>query len=289
MPVSLHQAFTAVLRYTIRSYGYLYLLTDVYPAGLFGDAPIPRAGAVPPTSARLRDGSPRPAGPYPGWAPRRRRARRTPPPAGYSTRRQRAAAPRRQRATAPAASRVRSAVGGIPGPRPPRLGAPGYPAPRPRQRGRATTPLPDRTRSGTGRRDTGRRDTGRRIRDAGIRDTVAARGPGPEAAAPWLAASAPGPPARNSRSQRAQELVGLVLVLGLLAGRRGRVAGAAISAPSRGTGRSAGSTPTVASTTRSLSSSTRSSGSTMPRHPGTTDRRPGERGHHRGDRRADRP
>jgi hypothetical protein len=39
LPVSLHQAFAAVLRYTVRYYGYLYLLTGAYPAGLFGDDP----------------------------------------------------------------------------------------------------------------------------------------------------------------------------------------------------------------------------------------------------------
>ncbi|HEY3883407.1 MAG TPA: DUF4389 domain-containing protein [Trebonia sp.] len=39
LPVSLHQAFAAVLRYTMRSYSYLYLLTGGYPAGLFGDQP----------------------------------------------------------------------------------------------------------------------------------------------------------------------------------------------------------------------------------------------------------
>lgn len=39
LPGSLHQAFAAVLRYTIRHYSYVYLLTDAYPAGLFGDKP----------------------------------------------------------------------------------------------------------------------------------------------------------------------------------------------------------------------------------------------------------
>ena len=37
LPASLHRAFAAVLRYTVRYYGYLYLLTGAYPAGLFGD------------------------------------------------------------------------------------------------------------------------------------------------------------------------------------------------------------------------------------------------------------
>jgi hypothetical protein len=46
LPASLHQAFAAALRYTIRYYGYLYLLTGAYPAGLFGDKPAapPEAG-----------------------------------------------------------------------------------------------------------------------------------------------------------------------------------------------------------------------------------------------------
>ncbi len=48
LPASLHQAFAAVLRYTIRYYGYLYLLTGAYPAGLFGDKPGAQTEAVPP-------------------------------------------------------------------------------------------------------------------------------------------------------------------------------------------------------------------------------------------------
>ena len=48
LPVSLHQAFAAVLRYVIRYYCYLYLLTDAYPAGLFGDQPGSQAPAEPP-------------------------------------------------------------------------------------------------------------------------------------------------------------------------------------------------------------------------------------------------
>ncbi|MGH3295023.1 MAG: DUF4389 domain-containing protein [Trebonia sp.] len=39
LPGSLHQALAAVLRYVTRYYCYLYLLTDTYPAGLFGDQP----------------------------------------------------------------------------------------------------------------------------------------------------------------------------------------------------------------------------------------------------------
>ena len=45
LPESLHQALGAVLRYVTRYYCYLYLLTDVYPAGLFGDQP-----GIPPTA-----------------------------------------------------------------------------------------------------------------------------------------------------------------------------------------------------------------------------------------------
>lgn len=48
LPGSLHQAFAAVLRYAVRYYGYLYLLTDAYPARLFGDQPGPRPGAQAP-------------------------------------------------------------------------------------------------------------------------------------------------------------------------------------------------------------------------------------------------
>jgi len=47
LPASLHQAFAAVLRYIIRYYCYLYLLTDAYPAGLFGDQPGYQAPAEP--------------------------------------------------------------------------------------------------------------------------------------------------------------------------------------------------------------------------------------------------
>src|ERR1700722_5335664 len=67
LPVSLHQAFTAVLRYTIRYYGYLYLLTDVYPSGLFGDAPQPQPGWVPPPG-RPGNGPPGYGLPGPGQA-----------------------------------------------------------------------------------------------------------------------------------------------------------------------------------------------------------------------------
>lgn len=61
LPAALHQALTAVLRYTVRYNGYVYLLTDAYPAGLFGDDPDVQAGEA------LVDG---PAGGY--QAPDRR-------------------------------------------------------------------------------------------------------------------------------------------------------------------------------------------------------------------------
>jgi hypothetical protein len=49
LPASLHQAYTAVLRYTTRVSCYLCLLTAAYPAGLFGDGLAePDAAAVPP-------------------------------------------------------------------------------------------------------------------------------------------------------------------------------------------------------------------------------------------------
>jgi Domain of unknown function (DUF4389) len=58
LPASLHQAFAAVLRYTIRYYGYLYLLTGTYPAGLFGDRPGAQTEAVPPPGGGLGYGAP---------------------------------------------------------------------------------------------------------------------------------------------------------------------------------------------------------------------------------------
>jgi hypothetical protein len=39
LPVSLHLAFTAVLRYLTRFYCYWFMLTATYPGGLFGDTP----------------------------------------------------------------------------------------------------------------------------------------------------------------------------------------------------------------------------------------------------------
>src|SRR5258708_10103377 len=44
MPRPLYQAIAAVVRYWARIKAYWYLLTDVYPAGLFGDRPAPAPG-----------------------------------------------------------------------------------------------------------------------------------------------------------------------------------------------------------------------------------------------------
>jgi hypothetical protein len=75
LPASLHQAVAAVLRYTLRYYGYLYLLTDTYPAGLLGDEPaVPTAPAPPPASPGFGTAGPGPETPSPGWGS---------PPAGY--------------------------------------------------------------------------------------------------------------------------------------------------------------------------------------------------------------
>ena len=47
MPDTLHEAITAVLRYTLRYLGYFFMLTSEYPRGLFGDQPAP--GGLPGT------------------------------------------------------------------------------------------------------------------------------------------------------------------------------------------------------------------------------------------------
>jgi hypothetical protein len=60
LPASLHQALAAVLRYTIRANYYMYLLTDTYPAGLFGDPPGSQPTAEPPFGG---SGYAAPAGP----------------------------------------------------------------------------------------------------------------------------------------------------------------------------------------------------------------------------------
>ena len=212
LPVSLHQAFTAVLRYTIRYYGYLYLLTDVYPAGLFGDAPVaPPPGAVPPPGAPgYGTAGPGQAGPYPGYG--------TPPPAGYGT-------PPPAGYSAPPPAGYGQPSAGYQDYRPPGYGAPGYPAPRPEAaQTRYDAPVPGQDTLGYGAPGYG---------TPGYGTPWPPVGPGPEAAAPWLAASAPGTAAswELALSAGARRLVGLVLVLGLLtAAGEGAWAGASISA-----------------------------------------------------------
>src|ERR1700761_6984073 len=71
LPASLHQALAAVLRYTIRYYGYVYLLTGTYPDGLFGDAPGVQTEAVHPAGGHPGYGTTAPgqAAPYPDYGP----------------------------------------------------------------------------------------------------------------------------------------------------------------------------------------------------------------------------
>ena len=71
LPSSLHQAFAAVLRYIIRYYCYLYLLTDTYPAGLFGDQPGSQAPAepLPNGPGYVTPGGPGYGAPNPGFGP----------------------------------------------------------------------------------------------------------------------------------------------------------------------------------------------------------------------------
>jgi hypothetical protein len=85
LPASLHQAFAAVLRYTIRYCGYLYLLTGTYPAGLLGDELGAQAKAVPPPGGGPGYGTaaPGPAAPSPGYGPAA--AGYGPPAADYGT------------------------------------------------------------------------------------------------------------------------------------------------------------------------------------------------------------
>jgi uncharacterized protein DUF4389 len=70
LPASLHQAFTAVLRYSTRTYCYHYMLTPTYPGGLFGDgaageAPTP----VPPEPGYGGPGYEAPGYGTPGYGP----------------------------------------------------------------------------------------------------------------------------------------------------------------------------------------------------------------------------
>lgn len=59
MPMSLYQAMAAVVRYQVRFYSYLGMLTGAYPAGLFGD---PSSSGVPGDPA---PGPGEPSSPYP--------------------------------------------------------------------------------------------------------------------------------------------------------------------------------------------------------------------------------
>ncbi len=70
LPAPLHQAYTAVLRYSVRFYGYAYLLTGTYPGQLFGDPPgqPPQAAqAAPPAAGGYPAGFPGQPGPPPGY------------------------------------------------------------------------------------------------------------------------------------------------------------------------------------------------------------------------------
>jgi hypothetical protein len=86
LPVSLHQAFAAVLRYTMRYNCYVYLLTDAYPAGFFGDQAGRRAMTQPPPGGQGYGsfGGPGYAAPAQGFGP---------PAAGYGAQGYRAPAP----------------------------------------------------------------------------------------------------------------------------------------------------------------------------------------------------
>jgi hypothetical protein len=58
LPTSLHQAFTAVLRYSTRTWCYANLLTPTYPGGLFGDGPAGEAPAPAPVPPEPGYGTP---------------------------------------------------------------------------------------------------------------------------------------------------------------------------------------------------------------------------------------
>lgn len=61
MPQPLHEALTAIVRYWARVKGYWYMLTDVYPSGLFGDQPELFAGGEVPSALALQPGDHVPA------------------------------------------------------------------------------------------------------------------------------------------------------------------------------------------------------------------------------------
>ena len=79
MPESLHFAISAVLRYSLRYIGYVFLLTAEYPSGLFGDQPGPGDlyGTAPYPSAGY------PAAGYPQAGPGYPPARGFPSAAGF--------------------------------------------------------------------------------------------------------------------------------------------------------------------------------------------------------------
>ena len=76
MPRPLYEAIAAILRYWARINAYWYLLTDVYPAGLFGDRPGLAPGWPEPSQPTLLPADyvappgPATASPSPGWEPR---------------------------------------------------------------------------------------------------------------------------------------------------------------------------------------------------------------------------
>jgi hypothetical protein len=68
LPASLHQAFTAVVRYEMRYYAYWWMLTPAYPGGLFGDKPGIQTWADQPAAPRPAPGYGTPESVY-GTAP----------------------------------------------------------------------------------------------------------------------------------------------------------------------------------------------------------------------------
>jgi Domain of unknown function (DUF4389) len=66
LPAALHQAATAIIRYVARSYGYFFMVTDEYPAGLYGDKAASGLGVVPAAGAEAVVSVPS-AGSDSGW------------------------------------------------------------------------------------------------------------------------------------------------------------------------------------------------------------------------------
>lgn len=68
LPDSLHQAFTAILRFYIRFFGYWVMITPEYPAGLYGDRVTAAAAAAPawPADAAAVDTAPGDTAPITG-------------------------------------------------------------------------------------------------------------------------------------------------------------------------------------------------------------------------------